>query len=216
MAKARKKDFKNRKFTTMAGDIFSMGDYFQESDFVNTKEGNLFIRHDPLLRVAKDPEVLGGLLKKETQVVQAPEKSNEWCATVIVSYTFHGTEEGKLGGGTIPLTFSGTGDSRKSNTRAGYERYSTAMAETRASARALRFALGVEFCSAEEIADLDDMIDESFGEAPDEAQLNLFKIKITLVFLIPCSEFSCHSVLLYLKGYVPVSPVARSACILPL
>lgn len=170
--KATAKDLKGKKFTTILGDEHSVEDHFKPGDFVVAKQGSgetLFIRHDPLLRVAKDPEVLG-IMARKVDVNQTPDKGNEWSATATVTYRF-GDEDKNV-------TWASSADCRKSNARGGFATYSTAMAETRASARALRFALGVEFCSAEEIADLESMTDEIFSDPVEESQIGVIKNKL--------------------------------------
>ena len=170
--KATAKDLKGKKFVTILGDEFNVSDHFNVSDFVVVKQGrgdSLFIRHDPLLRVAKNPEVLG-ILGKKVDIHQCPEKVNEWSATATVTYQF-GDDDRKM-------TWASSADCRKSNARGGFATYPTAMAETRASARALRFALGVEFCSAEEIADLESMTDETFTDPIEDSQVTVIKNKL--------------------------------------
>ncbi len=169
--KPTEKDLQGKSFTTIFGDEYKVSDHFEPSDFILLKQGSrdsLFVRHDPLLRVAKDEDVLG-ILGRKVEVNQSPSRDNEWCATSTVTYKFGGKDES--------ITWSDCADCRKGNARGGYATYSTAMSTTRASARALRFALGLEFCSAEEMGDIDDMVDESFTDPIDDAQLNVIKSK---------------------------------------
>lgn len=150
-----------------------MSDYFKVGDFVVVKEGSgesLFIRHDPLIRVAKDSEVLG-ICGRKVEINQSPLRDNEWSATATVTYRFIGPDN-------TTISWGDSADCRKSNARGGFATYSTAMAVTRASARALRFALGVEFCSAEEIADLESMADETFTDPIEDSQVTVIKNKL--------------------------------------
>lgn len=168
--KVTKKDLEGRIFiTTLDDEELDVDAYFDPSDFVSPKKNQIFVRHDPLLRVAK--EVMG-IIGKKVEVNQTPNIDNEWSATVTVTYKFGDDEKSVFWGATA--------DCRKSNSRGGFARYTTAMAETRASARALRFALGVEFCSAEEIADLDeeDTGGDDFDNPIEEAQLTIIKEKM--------------------------------------
>lgn len=156
-------DFLNQSATTMGGETFKLKEHFKMRDFVITEKGNPFVRHDPLLRVAK---TVLGIKGKQARVFQTPDKNNEWSATVAVEYTF-----------SDDTSFSATADCRKSSSKDGLDLYTTARAETRASARALRFALGVEICSADEIADID-LMDELDQEEPiEENQMNFLKNK---------------------------------------
>lgn len=159
-------DFLNQEANPINGESFKLRHNFASRDFVITEKGNPFVRHDPLLRVAK--KVLG-VKGKIVEVVQPPSKGNEWCSTVTVTYTF---QDG--------LSFSGSADCRTSSSKGGFDLYTTAMAETRASARALRFALGVDICSADEIADIDAMGEVDQDEPIEENQLNILKKKYML------------------------------------
>jgi hypothetical protein len=156
-------DFMNKDATTLSGETFKLKDHFTMRDFVITDKGDPFVRHDPLLRVAK--KVLG-IKGKQARVFQTPDKGNEWSATVMVEYSFNDD-----------TSFSATADCRKSSSKGGFDLYTTAMAETRASARALRFALGVEICSADEIADIDSMGELDQDEAIEDNQMAVLKNK---------------------------------------
>jgi len=156
-------DFLKKKANPINGKEFVLKDHFASKDFVLTDKGQPFVRHDPLLRVAK---VVLGIKGKNVQVNQTPDKGNEWSATVTVTYKF-GDDS----------TFSCAGDCRKSTSKDGFDSYTTAMAETRASARALRFALGVDICSAEEIANIDSMGSQDQDELAEENQLAILKSK---------------------------------------
>lgn len=156
-------DFLNQKANPISGDSFTLKDHFKSRDFVITDKGSPFVRHDPLLRVAK---AVLGIKGKNVQIVQAPDKGNEWSATVAVTYKF-----------SDDSTFSAAADCRKSSSKGGFDLYTTAMAETRASARALRFALGVDICSADEIADLDSMGEVDQDSAIEDNQMAVLKNK---------------------------------------
>jgi hypothetical protein len=156
-------DFLNKKATPLNGEDFKLKDHFTMRDFVVTDKGDPFVRHDPLLRVAK---AVLGVKGKKVQVFQCPDKGNEWSATVAVNYEF-----------ADGISFSATADYRKSSSKGGFDLYTTAMAETRASARALRFALGVEICSADEIADIDSMGEVDQDEPIEENQMIVLKNK---------------------------------------
>jgi hypothetical protein len=156
-------DFLNQQANPINGDSFKLKDHFTKRDFVITEKGEPFVRHDPLLRVAK---AVLGVKGKKVQVFQCPDRGNEWSATVAVNYEF-----------SDDYSFSATADCRKSSSKGGFDLYTTAMAETRASARALRFALGVEICSSDEIADISNM-GEIDQDAPiEDGQMTVLKNK---------------------------------------
>jgi len=144
---------------------FTLRDHFSANDFVITDRDH-FVRHDPLLRVAK---AVLGISGKSVQVNQCPDRGNEWSATVTVSYKF-----------TDGSTFSAAADCRKSSAKGGFDIYTTAMAETRASSRALRFALGVDVCSAEELKDLNGVDIVSEDSPIEDGQMAVLKNKYML------------------------------------
>ena len=130
-------EFLNQEFTPINGETYKVSDHFSKEDFV-IKEKDSFVRHNPLLRVAK---ALLGVKERKVDVMSTPEKSNSWSSTVKVTYVFN---DG--------FVFESSAEARLENLDKNMAIYSVTMAETRASARALRFALGVDFCSIEEIA----------------------------------------------------------------
>jgi hypothetical protein len=75
------------------------------------------------------------------------------------------------------FTFGDAADCRTSTSKNGFDQYTTAMAVTRASARALRFALGIPYCSSEEIADINNMIDDTYNDDIDDQSLAVLKKK---------------------------------------
>ena len=129
-------------------------------------KSNIFVRHDALLRVAK--QILG-IQDKDLKTVQPPTKENDWCAVVEVVYTFGSP------GKSLVCRWKENGDCRAKTANPGYKNYTTALAATRASSRALRFALGLEICTKEEITNVDDIIDKTSGEPAMDQQKMLIK-----------------------------------------
>lgn len=64
-------------------------------------------------------------------------------------------------------TYQGSADATTKNCEGKFKLYLTAMAESRAKARALRTAFGINLCSVEEKADVDVADDVDFGPAED-------------------------------------------------
>lgn len=136
----------NNKFYPIDGRELVIGSFFNEKDFVaSDKEDNVYIKHASLLRVFKK---LFNITKYEGLVIQSPLKDNDWCATVESVYIIESNNEGKV----LHISWSAVADCNTSNSMPGFEKYTTAVAETRASARAIRNILGLDFCSQEEIA----------------------------------------------------------------
>jgi len=130
------------KIYPATGEEIAILDVMDASEFDQDDNGNIFVKHATLLKTAK--KMFGGIVAKNSEVCQSPEKSNNWNVVVKVSYKF------KSG-----LVWSAVADCNKSSAPREFEQYPTALAETRASARCLRDVLGVEFCSTEEIATMD-------------------------------------------------------------
>jgi len=144
-----------------------LSDHFEEDDFDEAKDKrNIFVRHDALLRVAKQ---IWGIKDKDLTTVQPPTKENDWCAVVEVVYTF-----GLVGNKPI-FKWKENGDCRAKTANPGFKNYTTALAATRASSRALRFALGLEICTQEEITDIEDILDKTSGEPAADQQKALIR-----------------------------------------
>ncbi len=153
------------EMTFPCGSKAKLLDHFKRDDFIETEEGEIFVRLASLLRVAKETLVVQ---EYHCTIEQVPVENNEWCATVRARYVFRGD-----------IMFSGAADCRTSNASAGFDKYTVALAEARAKARALRDALGVEICSSEEIAGKKGKKERSFvTESGDE------KIESTQIMLI--------------------------------
>lgn len=139
-------------------------EFFKEDDFDEARDkSNIFVRHDALLRVAK--QVFGGIKSRIPHTIQYPTKENDWCAVVEVVYTFMKPD----------IEWGGVGDCRSRTANVGFKNYTTALAETRASSRALRGVLGVEICTQEEITNIDDIIDKTQHEPAIDSQKELIK-----------------------------------------
>jgi len=138
---------KNGNFYPLNGNTYKVGDYFNISDFVLGEDGGLFVKHSALLRVTKD---LFTISFYKATVVNNPTKENNWCCITQVNYLIHTSLNRALQEATYNWT--SVADCRVDNSMRGFEQYTTTVSETRASARALRNILGVEFCSKEELA----------------------------------------------------------------
>jgi len=136
------------EFTTIDGRTLKVKDYFNEKDFVLNKESCIFVRHNSLLRVLKKLFVI---VRYNACINNVPMKDNEWCATVSVCYEIIPRNE--VGIPDQKFSWNSVADCNKINSMPGFEKYTTVVAETRASARALRNILGLDVCSKEEITD---------------------------------------------------------------
>jgi hypothetical protein len=151
------------------------------------KSGLPFIKHyDPLHDYSKDlkedefkyekgrPFVyLHGLerLAKERGVVYARPTNVMQLGTsgVLVTYEY-GFQDGR--------SYAGTADATTKNCDGNFKLYLSAMAESRARARALRIAFGIKTCSVEEKSDMTIATDPELGPIGDE-QIHLIKMKAT-------------------------------------
>lgn len=112
------------------------------TDCLNSKEiytndsGEEFAYFNGLYRVAEEQI---GILGWDTDVVQSPEYKNKWSATVTIKVYF---KDGTFASGAADCRYDTAGD--------GFQNYTTALAETRAFARALRRKLRINLCSFEE------------------------------------------------------------------
>lgn len=97
---------------------------------------------DGLRRIAE--VLVGDLLESQTEVKEAASEANGHRATVLVHLSFSHPEYGNRG-------FSGAADASPSNVKGIFSKFPTAIAETRAEARALRKALRLRTVVAEEL-----------------------------------------------------------------
>lgn len=91
--------------------------------------------------------LVGPILVSTSNVLQVPSPANGWTATVV-----HTIEMGGRHSGDDLRVYSGSADANADNTDAPYSKYPTAIAETRAEARALRRILRLRGASAEEVS----------------------------------------------------------------
>ncbi len=165
--KSVREELKNQVMVGPDKEERKLSDHFEEDDFdIEKDKSNIFVRHDALLRVAKQ---IWGIKSRRSPKIEPPTKANDWCATVEVVYQFGSVDEPVL------FEWSDVGDCRAKTANPGFKNYTTALAATRASARALRFALGLEICTREEITDIDDIIDKTSGEPAMDQQKTLIK-----------------------------------------
>jgi hypothetical protein len=168
--KVNKQDFKTlseTKIILATGTEVEVGKLFVQEDFLLTKDGKqMFVKYSSLLRAAK--KAFGRIGTYKAEVLQCPEKVNNWSATVKTSFFFPDAD----------VSYSGTADCRDNNAQGEFKQYPTAMAETRAAARTLRNALGLDVCSLEEVADADSIIDRTMDDPVEEQQKMLIQKKI--------------------------------------
>ncbi len=149
---ASKLGYEDVEITTIDGRKCLMGDYFRPDDFAidtgSEGRGRGVIKHDGMQRVLFNLFVI---TKRTVEVYDTPKKVNEWCAVVKVCMTVvPRIEEGP----EIPFHWEAVADCRTGNAMSGMSRYTTAIAETRASGRVIRRLLGLEeFCTKEELAE---------------------------------------------------------------
>jgi len=113
--------------------------FLKDEDILVNDDGEQYVYVNALVRIAREH---AGLKGWDVHVVQAPERTNNWSATVEVKVYF---EDGTF--------FSDAADCRIDTARQGYHHYTTALASTRALGRALRRALNIELCTVEEVKD---------------------------------------------------------------
>jgi len=174
---ASKLGYEDVEFTTIDGRKLNMGEYFKPDDFaVNGDDNEAVIKHDGMQRVLFN---LFTVAERTVMVHQSPQKQNEWCAVVSVCMRLKPkiVVDDELDQDVDSYIWEAVADCRKSNAMPGMERYTTAIAETRASGRVIRRMLGLEdFCTREELAET--TIDVEDDTVPiDKAQLLLLKGK---------------------------------------
>lgn len=158
-------DLKSQTMMGMDGEERTLGDYFSDDDFEISKDKkDVFIRHNALLRVAK--KVFGGIKSRRAKGLGVPKKQDNFCAAAEVVYIFGDDREA-----------SALADCSSTTASPGFKNYTTALAETRASSRALRFALGVELVASEEMTDIESLVDQEAGLPAQDQQKQLMKRK---------------------------------------
>lgn len=170
--KNAKDKLKNQTMIGMDGKERDLGEYFENTDFETSKDkSEVFVRHDSLMRVSK--KVFKGWKNREVKVHQSPDHQNDWCAVVEVVYTLrHPASPGKL------IKISSTGDCRAKTANKNFKNYTTALAETRASSRALRYALGIDMVTKEEVTNIDDIVDAQANQPALDRQKAVIDKKI--------------------------------------
>jgi hypothetical protein len=181
MAKAKntaasKLGYEEVEIITIDGRKVKMGDHFKPDDFAIDDNNTAVIKHDGMQRVLFE---LFRVKERLLQVHESPKKANEWCAVVSVTMTVEPRvpeekQEDKFNRG---YTWEAVADCRTGNAMPGMGRYTTAIAETRASGRVIRRLLGLEgFCTKEELAETTLDVDDDTGPI-QPAQLLLIKEK---------------------------------------
>lgn len=128
------------------------------------KRGNQhFVRFAGLLMAAH--QEFGGELQIKTEMKQAPTEENAWTAIFKAEVSKH------LGEGFI-ADFSAHGDANPDTVGAQVADHYIRMAETRAIARALRFALGVDVAAIEEILEGEPAQSSAQAKPNGEAELD--------------------------------------------
>lgn len=193
MAKAKntpasKLGYEDVEITTIDGRKIKMGDYFKATDFAIDNDNTPVIKHDGMQRVLFD---LFTVKERTLEVHCAPTKANEWCAAVSVCMTVVPknvsiNEDGDPEEVLDRYVWEAVADCRTGNSMPGMSRYTTAIAETRASGRVIRRLLGLEeFCTKEELAETTLDVDDDSGPIQPSQKLLLKKkfiedCKITL------------------------------------
>lgn len=90
--------------------------------------------------------LIGDIEASTTTIKQSPSPENGWTATAVHHITV------LIAGSNTHKCYSGAADSNPDNTDHPYNKYPTAIAETRAEARALRKLLRLRTASAEEVS----------------------------------------------------------------
>lgn len=85
-------------------------------------------------------------------IVTTPTRDNGWRA--VVEYTIEIQTKTLENGVSRYLSFGGSADASPTNTDGIYAKYPVAIAETRAKARALKNALGIEVVAADELSEV--------------------------------------------------------------
>jgi hypothetical protein len=106
-------------------------------DFIASIQGKEFVLMAGLLDLAYQD----GLSKVSTQLIQIPNEENHYLA---IAHAFVETKKG---------TFEATGDASPKNVKEQLRPHIVRMAETRAVARALRWATNVAMTAFEELGD---------------------------------------------------------------
>lgn len=172
-------DIKNDEIILIDGTKIEICDVFEEKDFVFKDSNQAFIKHNPMLRATKKHFKI---LSKESKLYANPFKDNDWCACVKVRYTLKSPIK-------ETIVVEGLADCKVTNSNKGFGNYTTAMAETRASARALRTILGIEFCSIEEL-DSGDSNNHSVDGPIEENQKALIENKFFRELNLTIKDFS--------------------------
>ena len=107
-----------------------------DGKYIISQNGRQFVRFEGLLLAAHD----AGLSAVKTALLQAPSEGNGQTAIVQAEVT------------TARGTFTGIGDASPQSVARHLAPHVCRMAETRALARALRFALGVAAVAVEELS----------------------------------------------------------------
>ena len=131
----------------------------KEDEFKHEK-GRPFVYLKGLERLAKER---GVLYARPTNVMQLG------TSGVLITYEYS-FEDGR--------SYAGTADATTKNCDGNFKLYLSAMAESRAKARALRTAFGITTCSVEEKSNMTVVQDPELGPIGDE-QIHLIKMKAT-------------------------------------
>ena len=142
MTKEKKENKKEEKIEKKVLD-FSINyyDYLNDDEIIETESGDQVVLVNGLVRIAQKYTDLSGW---DVKIVQAPELENDWSSTAIVSVNFFSG-----------MSFSDAADCRRGTAGEGFEKYTTALATTRALGRALRRALNITVCTSEELSEKD-------------------------------------------------------------
>lgn len=110
----------------------------KETGVIITKEGKEFVLLAELIRLAG----LRGIKSNHTHIAQAPNDHNGSVAVATVTVEF---KDGRISAGSADCSPDNAGEG-------SFGLYPTAIAESRALARALRLGMGITMCSYEEVS----------------------------------------------------------------
>lgn len=162
-------------FVTIDGRELKVKDHFKAEDIQSEKGGGIFIKHNVLLRTLKQ---LFTIREYIAYPIQVAEKNNDWCCTAEVKYVVAPKLEKGVGGVVESYSWQSIADCNRHNAYEKFENFTTTMAETRASVRALRFILGIDVCGSEELTSTDDVLDsEDENKAIIDTQLSVLTHK---------------------------------------
>jgi hypothetical protein len=145
-----------------------MYDYTKDlgSDDIKREDGREFVFLRGLEKLARQRGVVGARCIRMEPMPVSHADGRSFFGGVFCTYEYSFADGG---------TYQGSADATLKNCDGNFKLYLTAMAESRAKARALRTAFGIGMCSVEEKADATYKTDDDIGPI-DDAQIVLIKV----------------------------------------